>query len=651
MIYRAGLSSSTSEHGYRADIDGLRGIAILLVVAFHLGVPGVPGGFVGVDVFFVISGFLITGLLMGQAEERGCIHLIDFYARRVRRILPALTLVVIATLLLGSVTLLPSGEQQELSKSALSIAGFGSNVYFWRIHLNYFGTETQPLLHTWTLAVEEQFYLAWPAVLIVGLRVARQTRFHEQRVITVLIVIGCLVSSALCWAFTFYRPAAAFFLTPFRAWEFGVGGLIAINKQILWSRLGGLLTGSGVALIGTSVLVIDSKTAFPGLEAWLPCIGAGAIILGGSMHSASWPSRALSAWPLVRVGKLSYGWYLWHWPLLAITRATALGEASFARDAVVILIALGLAELTYRFVENPIRCTKPWPFTTSNSAVCAGAALMLFSAFTACILLVRADQIQREDPRWAALAEAKSISLPLPAACLSFERPFRALEPARNCLLGHRGGVITVMWGDSHAYTLAPTFTAAAAKRGGGVLVRTKGKCMPLLLNSDQQIHDRDEFDCSQFNSAVLKSLEKVTPVQIGSKVVLAARWSFAIQSDPTRWAEKLQRTTQAIRELGFEVVLAAEVPMFPWDVPNCLGRRGEPACRITRAGVDAGRAAALEGLKSVARSIAGVSVWDPINNFCDQETCSPVIKGTVAYRDDNHLSFAGARLLAEHNW
>jgi peptidoglycan/LPS O-acetylase OafA/YrhL len=612
------------------------------VIAFHVGTPGISGGFVGVDVFFVISGFLITGLLLADAERHGRIQIIDFYARRVRRILPALTLVVFATLVLGSAVLLPTGEQQELGQSALSIAAFASNVYFWRTHLGYFATDTQPLLHTWTLAVEEQFYFAWPAVLILGLGLARHFRFNAKGVIAAVLLLGILLSAVLCSYYTFYQPVPAFYLTPFRAWEFGLGALLAVvvNPKP-WNRIGAWLTGSGLALIGASVLVIDRKTEFPGVAAWLPCIGASAVILGGSISPGSWPSWCLSVRPLVRIGKLSYSWYLWHWPLLAIARSATLGEASFIRDAMIALIALGLAEITYRFVENPIRRGKPWPFNKSGSAVAGGAVLMLLTAFTASALLIHANKVEQGDSLLVALAEAETQRPALPQKeCDNFERPFRALAPADNCLLGKRNGPITVVWGDSHAHHLIPMLAAAAKKRGEGLLPRTMGGCAPLLPSAEQVINDRYDIDCSRFISAVLRSLENMTPPPAGSKVVMAARWN---NSDPAKWEDALQRTAQTIRTLGFQVILVADVPSYPWNVPKCVGRLGEPACRITRESVDAGRAATLEVLKRVARNVTGVSLWDPIDALCDKTRCSPIRNGIVVYADGDHLSVAGS--------
>ena len=196
--------------------------------------------------------------------------------------------------------------------------------------------------------------------------------------------------------------------------------------------MGAWLTGAGLTLIGVSVLVIDSKTAFPGVAAWLPCIGAGTIILGGSIAPGSWPSWCLSAWPLVRIGKLSYSWYLWHWPLLAIARTTALGEVSFARDALIALIALGLAEITYRFVEDPIRRGKPWPFTKSGSAVAGGAALMLLTVFTGVrpcwFVPIKLSKRIRYSSRWPRQKRTTVYSLD---ECVHFERPFRALHPPK----------------------------------------------------------------------------------------------------------------------------------------------------------------------------------------------------------------------------
>ena len=332
------ITSVAAAHGdrYRPEIDGLRAVAVVLVVLYHVGVPGITGGFVGVDVFFVISGYLITSLLVLEAETRGRISLSSFYARRIRRLFPALMVVVLATLLLGAIWLLPVfSEQTDLAKSAIATAFYVSNVYFWLFTGDYFGAPAalEPLLHTWTLAVEEQFYLFWPLLIIGALRLGRirQTDLKRDllKAVAVLFVISFVIG---VWQ-TAASPRAAFYLMPARAWEFAVGGIVALilpREKRSAPTGAGWLSAVGLLVIIGSAVYLDDKAPFPGFNALMPTLGACAVIAGGALNQKSLAVRFLTTRPMVLIGLWSYSWYLWHWPLLAISRANALQRSGFA---------------------------------------------------------------------------------------------------------------------------------------------------------------------------------------------------------------------------------------------------------------------------------------------------------------------------------
>lgn len=629
---------------YRSDIDGLRAVAILVVVAFHVGLPGFSGGFVGVDVFFVISGFLITGLLVREQERSGRIDILDFYARRVRRIVPAMSLVLVAVMVLGLVFLLPIGEQQALAKSVLAVTGFMSNVYFGVVQSDYFSARADglPLLHTWTLAVEEQFYLFWPLVLAMTAWLARAVRPGRLSLLAWLIAAGSLISLVASVIATWRWPQWAFFVTPLRAWEFGAGALVALLPRVagIGPRWGACLTFCGIAAILAAAALFSGQTPFPGVAALLPVAGAAAVIAGGAAAPTAGLTRLLGSAPMVAIGKVSYSWYLWHWPLLAFWSVVTLGERSLAAGLSLALLALLLAALTWRFVEEPVRRLRPGPFSTRGGAVMAGVGLLAVCAALAGGLKVWADHGPVTTERVAAATAAiRTRTMPLQGCELptAFER----LPPAADCRRGAPRPSTTVMlWGDSHARHLEPVLTHLAGAGGYAVLYRVKSACRLRLGPADSNAFHT--VDCLAFNQAVLDSLPAARAEGVRG-VVIAARW----EARPPRWREDLTEIVARLRDQDLRVLLLADVPQYRVDVPACVARRGWAACDLDRAAVDAGRADEVQLLESLAASDPEVAFWDPVNTMCSPTTCSPVRAGAVLYADGGHLSRAGAMLLA----
>ncbi|MCC7042320.1 MAG: acyltransferase [Acidobacteria bacterium] len=339
---------------YRPDIDGLRALAVLAVVLYHYGLGDVSGGFVGVDVFFVISGFLITGVLRRDIEVRG-LSLVDFYHRRIRRIIPALLFMLVVALMAGYVLLMP-GDYADLGESGLSAAaGAGNLHFFW--NTGYFdrASDLLPLLHTWSLGVEEQFYLVWPFALALLLKVGQgRSRFP---------VAAIAALAAASFAFGIHAmaadPKAAFYLPQFRAWELMIGAALAFLPPVRMAFLahgGGIL---GLAVITWSVLALTSESAFPGWNALPPVAGAALLIWSGPDHVVG---RGLAMAPLRHVGLVSYSLYLWHWPLLVFFRHYASGEAPTTRESVVLALMAGVISwLSWRFVERPFRTARVRP--------------------------------------------------------------------------------------------------------------------------------------------------------------------------------------------------------------------------------------------------------------------------------------------------
>ncbi|MGJ0513397.1 acyltransferase family protein [Methylocystis sp.] len=648
---------------YLRHIDGLRAIAILLVVGFHAGIPGFSGGFVGVDVFFVISGYLITGLLFRELCVTGRIDILDFYARRARRLLPALAVILAATLMGGTVLLLPFGEQQDLAKSAIAASAFTANIFFWRTQSDYFAgpSDEFPLLHLWTLAVEEQFYIVWPLLmLVVAWLFARRRPNSLAPTLIVVISLLLLVSFLGCFYFTPRRFVMVFYNMPFRAWEFAVGACSFFMASSPFARQGrisqvgaSLLAIGGVAAIAVAGMVFDRGTLFPGFNAALPVFGAAAVIMGLALHPTTIVGRMLGSSPMVGIGMLSYSWYLWHWPLLALARADALGETSLTCNVALVGGAFLLSLLTFFFVEEPVRRRRPWPFGNSASSAIAGIVLMVSTAAGASVLWYTAEVRLAADSKLQAAQRAVIEKAGVQAQCGNFRFEFDGLPPHETCTLGSisAGAPLYLLWGDSHAFHFVPAFSAWALRANARVLPRASGACKPYLTTIDARLdekHREAARNCIAYNKAVLAELPQLKAIG-ATAVVLAARWSVPsdLQASLGDWVPALKHTIARIHDAGLNVVLMAEVPRPLSRVPQCVARRGADACARPRVDVERERAAATSILTSFARDVPGVRVVDLAAELCGEEVCHVVRDGILTYSDDSHLSVAASTGLA----
>ena len=335
-------------HHYRADIDGLRAVAIVPVVLFHAGVTAFAGGFVGVDVFFVISGFLITGLIRHEIDK-GTFSLAGFYERRVRRLFPALFAMLLAVTLCAAWLLLPA-DLVDYAKSVLATSLFASNFLFWQ-EAGYFGraAEDIPLLHTWSLAVEEQFYILFPLFLAYIAARARKRYVAATALVTAVSFIASVAAVKLA-------PDAAFYLAPFRAWELGVGALLALGALPTLHRhqVRSIVAVLGLTALLCSMTLFSKATPFPGAAALLPCLGTAAIIWAGTGgHNVV--GDALSARPFVLIGLISYSLYLWHWPLLSLGRYYAVRDLNALETGALLTLATLASIASWRYVERPFR--------------------------------------------------------------------------------------------------------------------------------------------------------------------------------------------------------------------------------------------------------------------------------------------------------
>jgi len=658
---------------YRPDIDGLRAIAVLSVALFHAGLP-FPGGFVGVDIFFVISGFLINGMLAAELVGKGKINLSNFFARRVRRLMPAFALVMLATLALSAWLMFPQ-ELPRLGKSAVAAAFLTANIHFLNYTGGYFdpSTDLMPLLHTWTLSVEEQYYLAWPLLMVLAYKLPFARRKPESKMFALLWTI-LFISLAASLVMTRQHQPSAFYLTPYRAWEFALGGLIN-HFQPRLAKLGPL-QGNGLFAIGlfgviVSLFWIDDVAAYPGALALIPTIGAAAIIASGASSAAGWPRAVLGVKPLVWIGLVSYPWYLWHWPLLALARAYSLGVRDTLRDSAIVLGALVLAALTYRLVERPVRFRRPRFLPSVRATLWAGVGTMLVVGFTASAVI--------EFGKWK---QTRSIDQAIDASDLGAAVRLAKCQPGASvdlgdCALGPSGAPLEILaWGDSHADQLSPALSDYAGQRNLRVLMRVFPTCPP-LLGAVPVKRTEALLACGKQNDLVIDELRRLVGQGQVKGVILGGRWndylgeqstnpgeilswSLAddwekLQGKPQRYrlgeapldhagsvatlTRSLRRTLLALSALDVRVLILAPVPELYFNGPQCLYLRSSAECTVPRAKVEARRHAAMASIREASSGLANVRVLDPIDRFCDQDKCYTEQGGMIFYTDHDHIS------------
>lgn len=634
---------------YRRDIDGLRAVAVIAVVLFHFGVPGITGGFVGVDVFFVISGFLITSIIWRE-REAGRFSFIDFWARRVRRILPALFVMMAATLAVGWFLLAPK-DYEELGRSVHYQVIFTSNLLFSRQH-GYFevASDIKPLLHTWSLAVEEQFYIIFP--LLLTLLASRLKHWRLALFAILLVSFGMSV-----WAVA-HAPQKAFFLLHMRAWELLAGAMLAVMPLRDWRASPAL--AQGVSLLSMTLILIavfgfDSTTPFPGAAALLPVLGVVGLIWANGQQS-TWVGRLLSSRVMVGLGLISYSWYLWHWPVFVYASYAAVDGLTPLELGALMLLSLVLGYLSWRFVETPFRVKR---LLAGRKAILVAAGVgILCLGFTG-VALRKADGVpSRLSEQALRYAQAKKWSPELMACMADKDTPDERLF----CHFGPKGAAVSALvWGDSHATALIPALEVAAKRHDISLVEASFAGCVPLdgLENIAR---------CAHFNHRV----EKAMAEQSFSDVVLAARWSLYLYGqmsgdkehalkDPStgkyvraiaeqRFAQGLRERIKGLRAAGHRVWLVKEVPLQEIIVPYRLSRLAMMHRPVDGEGLPVAehlkRQAFISQLfAELAAADSGVSVLDPAPQLCGADgLCRVELNGRALYTDDNHLSDVGAR-------
>jgi peptidoglycan/LPS O-acetylase OafA/YrhL len=619
---------------YRPDIDGLRAVAVSAVLLFHARL-GVPGGFVGVDIFFVLSGFLITSIILKDAASASGFSIVGFWERRIRRILPALFVLILATIAAGWFVLLPS-DFADFGKSVFAQAFFAGNFYYW-YSAGYFDTPAlyKPLLHTWSLAVEEQYYLFFPILFLPWWKL-------KIGVVRGIIIVGGLVSLALSIVQTHAVPDAAFYLLPSRAWELFLGAFLAVTpyKPSVPRAVSEAASWTGVTAIAIAYGCYSDATPFPGLAAVLPCAGAAAIIWANDLGDrTSSVARLLALRPVVFVGQISYSLYLWHWPILVYAIYwKEYGILSWYIRAALLVLSFVMATLSWAFVETPFRTRKLlarrrgiFAFGLLAPIICAsfGAVLVLThgvpSRFPAAVVAFDSDRDSGKLP----FADRSHADILQVVASGNLPRVGAVEQPVR-CLL----------WGDSHANAIVPALAELAGK-SSSVELAVYSATGP-ILNYQSPGKNSMNVDSIEWSQAIVDQVRK----QKISNVLLAAHWG--IYDDI---ADKLKATVLALQNAGAKVWIMKDVPYQPDEVPKALAR-----ATLQGKSLDIGvskdeyeKVSQTENEMLAPAAASGATILDPAPYFfTGRKRCMVSTEGSSLYVDHEHLSRRGALLIMD---
>jgi len=643
---------------YRREIDGLRAIAVLAVVLYHFGIPGLDGGFVGVDVFFVISGFLIGAILWREHQTTGRLSLGRFYLRRIRRLAPAFVAVAVVSSMFAWVILLPF-EFREFGKMLIAATFYFSNILFFR-QTGYFDTasEEKVLLHTWSLSVEEQFYIFLPLLTLLFAR--------SKHTLIGVLILAWAASLVANIALTPVMQTATFYLFPFRAWELLTGVLLAIwgyERVENWVHHQAL-SWIGVALILGSVVLVQPGPGFPGFQVVAPVLGTALVLLNGRQDN--FVNAALSSRGFVFFGLISYSLYLWHWPVLVLSKYWRDGYSSASEVAFWLLVAMVLGTLSWRFVERPTRHSMAPARIIFGTAIIASLSLSVFGFLI--------YQNQGLPQRFSAKAQVHI------AASADFLQDFSRCSVASDgvfagqniCELGPAGQKPSVIvWGDSHLRAFAEGIAAAADAAGTSGLLIWNAGCPPLfgLTKTETYATPSEDTACNGFNAEMPSRLAQLSGID---RILLVGRWSYYASGrgvgldaengislvatsgetapQDVLFADAVSTTVSALSRDFSQVFVLRQVPEIPTYDSRQFARKLAHGQSTGLASVSQGAALerAATGAAPFDRAAASgnVKILDPWPRLCADGICPAVQNGRGLYFDNNHLTNTGARLL-----
>jgi len=659
--------TAPGDRPFRPDVEGLRAVAVVLVVLFHAGVRQLGGGYVGVDVFFVISGFVITGVLLRERASTGRTSILAFYGRRSRRIIPVASLVIIVTVVLAYVLLGVVGDRT-------AIDGFWATIFLANFHFASIGTNyltalqaPSPLQNFWTLSVEEQFYLVYPTLFLLLARLRRGASFRVRLVAGLLVVIAA--SFLLSVTQTATNPGVAYFSPFTRAWELAVGALVAAGAPWLLRlpvRLAAVLTWVGLAAIAVAAVRFDSLTPYPGAAAALPVVGAALVIAGGTAVPRRGAEALLRLWPFGRLGRLSYSLYLWHWPILVLAaESTGATTLPVGKSLLWVLVALGLSIVTYGLIENPIRHAgvfrrNRYLSLVMGAGLIAVTLLVVFaelhvhhgslsgepvSASVGKVTATEAavERLVAEAPRIhtlpATLDPPLGVSVPgYPWGSRCWADPPDTSVPP--CLFGDPHGSRTmVVTGDSHAQMWFYTIDAIARRAHWRLWYLAKSSCpvglLPYTGHPTDYALGGEYGACDRWHRFVIARIDRIDPdLVITTDEERQSPDNGPFYSD-ARWRDGLEAFFRAVHAPKAQFVVIGNIPMLPQTGPDCIARHTDDvqACSATVAE----SSTPYHEAEADAVAAVGGRYIDPTPWLCST-VCTAVIGNFAVYFDHFHL-------------
>lgn len=659
---------------YRAEIDGLRAVAVIPVVLFHAGFEGFSGGFVGVDVFFVISGYLITTIILSE-KEQGTFSLVNFYERRARRILPALFVVMLVSLLFAWLWFYPS-DMRDFSESLVAVSTFISNIHFWR-ESGYWGAanEMKPLLHTWSLSVEEQYYVLFPLFLML------MWRFGKRWILGSFMVIA-VISLALAQWGAYNKPEANFFLLPTRGWELAIGAGIAFyflyRKQMIQTLLSHkvvdeMLGFVGLLMIGYAVYYFNETVPFPSFYALIPTIGTGLVILFASPQTIV--GRILSIKIFVSVGLISYSAYLWHQPLFAFARYRSLAEPSEDLFAILAFLSFPLGWLSWKYVEQPFRKKGIYSRTKVFSFAIAGS-----------VLFIGIGLAGHFNDGWVNRIDSKIQVKNQSPGCSASE-----FHSVKVCKLVNGQNNLTFLIGDSHAGALAHEMQVAFIEKKMGLLHLFKIGCPPVKNVYRADGGNTNDLSCYEFNKAMYSFIKDNKKIE---NIVMSARWNLFIEGSSfdnreggkeyfwrkphldliegekpdyhphyghrSELAKRYTDSIQLLLDMGKKVILVYPVPEAGWNVPKYIyryqlfNREEDISSRVGSTSYELFRERNKRTYKALDNIGSHPNLYRvyPEHILCGndiKDRCIVQKDGIPLYKDDDHFSYSGAKLIVDN--
>jgi peptidoglycan/LPS O-acetylase OafA/YrhL len=639
MNQQVALKSSL-QHLYRPDIDGLRAIAVLAVIIFHANSRFMPGGFIGVDIFFVISGYLITGLI-ATGIENNTFTFTDFYTRRIKRIFPAYIVVALLTLIGSSYLLIPNDYVLFTSSLAASWV-FVSNIFFSLSSWGYFGSRTEefPLLHTWSLSVEEQFYFVFPTILIL------LYRYFRTQLIPVLVVMGIL-----CVAYSEYKTGQkpTYFLLTTRAHELIIGALaffISQRRPVQNLLVSNVLALLGVGLMLGSLFLINRNTAFPGINSLYPCLGTALVIYACSMDNAITPLLK-HKW-MVAMGLISYSLYLWHWPIFSFLRYRKI-ELSFGVAAAAVALTFILAYLTWKFIETPIRKNKNMRFKQAFTQIYLLPTVAFMSVGLYSYMTEGAPKRFSADMR--ELISSYSFERDLGRTCSVADGDYRKIDAAyllEHCAFGDttQSQAQILLLGDSHANHFKPFLEQLASNAKLKAVYNVQGSCSPIDFPVAGKPASAESQACQKRNLDMLELASNYKYVALGGF------WSSKVYTHD--FQSGMITAVDKIRASGAIPVIFKDSPYYKSDMSQCIlqKKRGwitdEQSCDIPYQFVQQTQAAVDQIIDQIKIQHPEILVVDAKKIMCNQEVCPTYIENLAVYKDINHINAKAAKFLGD---